>query len=135
MPRGGGGIEVLPTPLPSTPTPTPSTPLQPAHIGLVSANPFVTLSIGDTFSVSPTGCDEHALAGPNRTQSVHFTYLPASDIYQISLPNFETGKLVTVGLNGSEGQVATSSVRAMHANNTPKAISRTASPPRLAMSR
>ena len=111
---GGSQIASVPPPPPAPPTSAPPPPppapppSAPAHIALVSADPFVTLGVGDTYSTNSTGSDDKPLAGPDRSQSVQFTYAPASDTYQISLPNFETGKLVTTYLNGSYGQVATS---------------------------
>ena len=106
---GAGGSQIASIPAPPAPpaSATPPPPLQPAHIGLVSASPFITLGIGDTYSANSNGGGELPLTGPDRSQSVQFTYVPSSDTYQISLPNFETGKLVTQGLNGSSGQVAT----------------------------
>lgn len=112
---GGGATREIAS-LPPTPPPPPPPPaqhdpvLQPEHIGLVSNEPFITFGVGDRYTVSPTGGDETAMAGPDFSGQVDFSYSPATGKYQINLPGVGSGELVQKGLNGSEGQVATSAV-------------------------
>ena len=108
---GGGQVASIPPP-PSPPDPPPSTsPLQPEKIGLVGTEPFATFGIGDRYTVSPTGGDETPLSGPDLTDDVRFSFSADTGKYSISIPNVPAGELVQKGLNGSGGQVATSTIQ------------------------
>jgi len=90
---GGGGSVASTPPAPLTPTPTPSPtptgppPLPPGPIGLQTDGPFTTTaaSVRSNGEVA-TGAD-----------LVQFSYSPSTDRYTITLPEFETGQLVTQG--------------------------------------
>jgi hypothetical protein len=114
---GSTGINPIAAPPPAPPPPPPppppsgsTLPLQPPQIGLVSSEPFATFGIGDRYTVSPGGSDEKVLSGPDRAETVQFSYDPQSQSYAISVPNFQAGRLSQIGLNGSAGQVASSTV-------------------------
>jgi hypothetical protein len=106
---GGGGAnpEVIPpppppgTPPPPPPPPPPSGPIAPEHIGLVSSAPFTVL----------------AMSGESPA-NVQFSYDPSNNTYEISLPGFQTGNLATIGYNGTEGQVATSTTNQVTAGSS-----------------
>lgn len=108
---------VTPTP-PTTPTPPPATPpTAPAHLGLVSGSPFAVLSVGETYETDGKG-NVTTVTAPPAPQNVQFSYDAVSNSYQISLPGFQPGKLVTMGYNGSSGQPATSSSNQVTAGPT-----------------
>jgi hypothetical protein len=115
---GGGGERVasIPTP-PVTPTPTPSSsPIPPAHIGLVSPAPFAVLAMGDSFTRDASG-HSSPTSGPS-AEIVQFSYDAASNTYQISLPDFQSGSLANIAYNGSAGQVAGSSTSQITAGSS-----------------
>ena len=110
---GGGGVAstppptVTPSPTP-TPTPTPGTqPLPPAHIALVSSQPFAALGVTDAYSLNPSG-GRTRVTGPSAAD-VQFSYDPSSNSYRVSLPAFQSGSLANTQYGGSAGQVATES--------------------------
>jgi hypothetical protein len=114
---GGGGTEVATAPPPAPPAPPPPPPplpppspppIAPAHIGLVSAQRFAVLGIGNTYQMDGSGQHPSLLTGPT-AQDVSFRYDVSSNTYQITLPGFNEGTLVKTAYNGSSGQPATSS--------------------------
>ena len=123
---GGGGTEVATAPPPAPPAPPPPPPpppppspppIAPAHIGLVSAQRFAVLGIGNTYQMDGSGHPPSLLTGPT-AQDVSFRYDVSSNTYQITLPGFNEGTLVNTAYNGSSGQPATSST-----NQLPRTIS------------
>ena len=50
--------------------------------------------------------------------NVQFSYHSSNNTYEISLPGFQTGNLATIGYNGSEGQVATSTTNQVTAGSS-----------------
>lgn len=108
---GGGGPQVaaIPTaPATPTPTPAPAPPIPPPHLGLISAQPFAVVGIGDSYTTDSAGDREAPLSAPT-VQDVQFSYNSSSNSYQISLPGFQSGTLANTAYNGSSGQPATSS--------------------------
>jgi hypothetical protein len=112
---GGGGVESIPPPPPTPPPPT--APLPPPHLGLVSAQPFAALGVGDGYTTDASGNGRQALAAPSAAD-VQFSYDASSNTYQISLPGFQAGKLANTGYSGSEGQVATGSTSQVTAGSS-----------------
>ena len=109
---GGGDISsassVPPPPPTATPTPTPTpapAPIAPAHLGLVSVGPFAVLAVGDSYKTNAAGANRTQLTAP-APQDAHFSYNAATNTYQISLPDFQSGTLVQTGYDGSAGQPA-----------------------------
>lgn len=109
---GGGGVASTPfVPGPPAPPPPPpesgSSVLPPEHLGLVSSQPFAALGVGDHYSggdiTSRTPVTDPAAV------DVQFSYDPATNTYQIDLPDFQPGTLANISYGGSAGQVATSS--------------------------
>lgn len=108
---GGGGprAEVIPL-APTTPTPPatpPPPPIAPAHLGLVSAQPFAVVAMGDSYTTNAEGVGT-PVDGPS-VKDVQFSYNPAANSYQISVPGFQTGTLANTGYSGISGQPASSS--------------------------
>ena len=106
---GGGDISsassVPPPPPTATPTPTPTpapAPIAPAHLGLVSVGPFAVLAVGDSYKTNAAGANRTQLTAP-APQDAHFSYNAATNTYQISLPDFQSGTLVQTGYDGSAG--------------------------------
>lgn len=121
---GGGGVSstppppvAAPTPTPtppatSTPTPTPPPPvLAPANIGLVSNQPFKTFSLSHGLESGPMSYVE--TRPPTRSETLAFRYNSAERVYEIALPGFAPGRLKTEGLNGTNGQTASSTVNSV----------------------
>lgn len=105
---GGGGVNSTPLP-PVTPAPTPGdAPIPPQHIGLVSSAPFAVLAMGASYEADASGAPTTLLSGPS-SQNVQFSYDPASNSYQITVPGFQAGTLTNTGYGGSAGRIATSS--------------------------
>ena len=98
---GGGGTDfasippppVAPTPSPTpTPSPPPAPPPIPAGpIGLQSDAPFATQGAFSNLAGA-------LVSGANNVQ---FSYSASTDTYTITLPEFKTGQLITLGGNGS----------------------------------
>ena len=113
---GGGGVSSTPppplagnpapapTPTPAPP-PTPAAVLEPPEIGLVSNQPFKTFSLSHSLTSGPFSWVEDT--PPSRAETVDFRYNAAEDVYEITLPGGQPGRLKTEGLNGTSGQVAT----------------------------
>lgn len=105
---GGGDDSVASIPPPPASSPPPSSgPLKPPHLGLVSSAPFVVVGTGTTFSFEANAPSGTTIVAPEY-EPVSFSYDRSSDTYQISLPQSEPGTLVQTQLNGSAGQIATS---------------------------
>lgn len=108
---GGGGSGLVSTP------PPPTGVLPPAHIGLVSSSPFAVQAVGDSYSTDPSGQHRTLLSGPS-AQNVQFSYDPATNTYQISLPDFQAGMLANIAYNGTVGQVAIGSTSQVTAGSS-----------------
>lgn len=104
---GGGGIASIPDPITQPPPPPPGGPLPPAHIGLVSDQPFVALGTQDAYTTDANGGHITPSSGPS-SADVQFSYNPATNDYSISLPGFQAGTLANIAYNGTAGHVATS---------------------------
>src|SRR3954452_21902218 len=83
---GGPGTEAIPT-APSTPTPAhtppPTPPIPPSHLGLVSAQHFTVVGIGDSYTTDTAGDHATPLSGPT-VQQVQFSYNSSTNSYQIT---------------------------------------------------
>lgn len=104
---GGGGVASTPAPSQApapSPTPSPEPVLQPDQIGLMSSEPFTALGLGHEYKPA----DGTETTAASAAQSVEISYDEAEGTYQISLPGFQPGTLVTQDYNGSAGQTATS---------------------------
>lgn len=113
---GGGGTNVASTPPPPvgptptpTPTPTPPPPIAPAHLGLVSSEPFAVLGTSVRGTTDTEGTNPVPLSGPT-FDDVQFSYDGSTNTYEISLPGFQPGELGNTSYNGTSGQPATGSV-------------------------
>ena len=109
---GGAGTQIASTPPPPpTPTPTPTPPpgpIPPAHLGLVSDQPFAVLAVGTDYKTDATGNPTTIVSGP-ALQDVHFNYDSATNTYGVTLPGFNAGTLTIIAYNGGSGEPATSS--------------------------
>ena len=106
-----------PTP-PPPPPPAPLTPPPPptGANGLVSDEPFAVLGISQNYTRNANGGIESE--GASKVP-VQFRYIASDNAYEMSLPAFETGRLKTLGYNGSY----TSSTEWRSVNSTYNALS------------
>jgi len=118
----GDGVASTPTPIASVlapaPPPAPPSVLKPDMIALQSDQPFVTLGVTETDTLSASY--DKALSGSKdtahivssqpspRSAVVDFRFDPLTKGYSISFPDGASGQLSLKYLNGSAGRLATS---------------------------
>lgn len=126
---GSGGIASAPTPAPfpsssPTPAPSPTAVLRPDLIAIEPDQSYATfgLSESDTMSSSYdrtlSGSKDNAHITQSRPgqkqEQMSFLYDNATDSYSITFPDGTSGQLALKYLNGSAGQIATSTGHAVN---------------------
>lgn len=129
----GGGLASAPTAIASpSPAPSPGTVVSggsltsgviaPESVSLRSDQPFVTFGLAETdtlkagYDPDPYSKDKSSIvasAAGQQGSNVDFRFDPSTGTYSITFPDGTGGPLALIGLNGTVGRIASSTVHAV----------------------